>query len=171
MSISCLRPLHKPALCPRSQRKFAIGTRGRLLHLNRMARPFRYLPPKGPPRPTAREQALAEWRGVHLAPLEKARANTAKPIGQVLERAFQKARFAERLEENQILKVWNNLLAPDVIRHAQPVGLRQGTLFVNVDSHVWLEEIVRWRRKEILERLRHSFGKERIKKISFRVSG
>jgi hypothetical protein len=40
---------------------------------------------------------------------------------------------------------------------------------VNVDSSVWLSEIVRYRRKEILDRLQHSFGSELIKRISFRI--
>jgi len=47
--------------------------------------------------------------------------------------------------------------------------LRKGTLFVNVDSSVWLSEIVRYRRREILDRLQHSFGKNVIQRISFRV--
>jgi hypothetical protein len=34
---------------------------------------------------------------------------------------------------------------------------------------VWLDEIVRYRRREILDRLQHSFGRELIVKISFRV--
>jgi len=34
---------------------------------------------------------------------------------------------------------------------------------------VWLTEIVRYRRKEIIERLQHSFGKSVIQKISFRI--
>ena len=41
--------------------------------------------------------------------------------------------------------------------------------FVNVDSSVWLDEIVRYRRREILDRLQHSFGRKMIQKISFRV--
>jgi hypothetical protein len=40
---------------------------------------------------------------------------------------------------------------------------------VNVDSSPWLSEIVRYRRKEILDRLQHSFGREMITRISFRV--
>jgi len=38
-----------------------------------------------------------------------------------------------------------------------------------VDSNVWLSEIVRYRRKEILDRLQHSFGTEMIQRISYRV--
>jgi predicted nucleic acid-binding Zn ribbon protein len=58
---------------------------------------------------------------------------------------------------------------PNIVAHAQPTGLRKGTLFVTVDSSVWLSEIVRYRRKEILERLQHSFGRDLIARISFRV--
>ena len=49
------------------------------------------------------------------------------------------------------------------------MGLKNGTLFVNVDSSVWLSEIVRYRRKEILARLQHGFGREVIARISFRI--
>ena len=74
-----------------------------------------------------------------------------------------------RRGELEILRVWNNLIDPSSIAHAQPVNLAKGTLFVNVDNSMWLDEIVRYRRKEILMRLQHSFGKDVITKISFRL--
>lgn len=74
-----------------------------------------------------------------------------------------------RRTEAEVLKVWKDLLDPAIVAHSQPVGLNKGTLFVAVDSNVWLSEIVRYRRKEILDRLQHSFGREMIKRISFRV--
>lgn len=78
-------------------------------------------------------------------------------------------RFDTRQAETEIVKVWNNQLDPNITAHAQPTGLRKGTLFVTVDSSVWLDEIVRYRRREILERLQNSFGRELIAKISFRT--
>lgn len=74
-----------------------------------------------------------------------------------------------RCTETEILKVWNHLIDPNIVAHAQPTGLRKGTLFVNVDSSVWLNEIVRYRRREILERLQHSFGRDLVARISFRI--
>ena len=71
--------------------------------------------------------------------------------------------------EAEVVKVWNASLDPNVAAHAQPCGLRKGTLFVNVDNSVWLSELVRYRRHEILERLQHSFGKETVARISFRI--
>ncbi len=74
-----------------------------------------------------------------------------------------------RRAEAEIARVWNNLIDPTITAHAQPTGLNKGTLFVTVDSSPWLDEIVRYRRKEILDRLQHSFGRDLITRISFRV--
>ena len=67
------------------------------------------------------------------------------------------------------MKVWNHLIDATLVAHAQPAGVHKGTLFVNVDSSVWLDEIVRYRRKEILDRMQNAFGREMIKRISFRI--
>jgi len=82
---------------------------------------------------------------------------------------LKELRIDKRRTEAEIVKVWNNLLDPVIIAHAQPTGLHKGTLYVSVDTSVWLSEIVRYRRKEILDRLQHSFGREFIARISFRV--
>ena len=74
-----------------------------------------------------------------------------------------------RQNEAEVARAWNHILDPNIVAHAQPTGLHKGTLFVAVDSSVWLSEIVRYRRKEILDRLQHCFGRELIAKISFRI--
>ena len=126
-------------------------------------------PPLGPAKPTPREQVFAEWRGINLAPLKRAQKPSAHSTGELLPRVLSDIRLDRRRAEAEVVKVWNHLLEPDVTDHAQPTGLRKGTLFVTVDSSAWLCEIVRNRRKEILDRLRHSFGRDLIVKISFRV--
>ena len=131
--------------------------------------PPRRISPLGPPRASARQRILAEWRGVDLDPLEKAGATRAKPVQAVMPRVLTELRMDRRRAEAEIVRVWNNLLDPNITGHAQPVGLKNGTLFVNVDSSVWLSEIVRYRRKEILDRLQHGFGREVIARISFRI--
>ncbi len=120
-------------------------------------------------RRSPRRQALAEWRHVDLEPLEQARKMTAKSLADLMPQVVKDLRLERRQAETEIVKVWNNLLDPNITAHAQPTGLRNGTLFVNVDSSVWLDEIVRYRRREILQRLQNSFGSEAIRKISFRV--
>ena len=124
-----------------------------------------------PPKPTssARARALAQWRGVDYAPLEAARATPARRPGEILPALLKDLRLDARQAEAEVVKVWNDLIDPVVTAHAQPANLHKGTLFVNVDSSVWLTEIVRYRRKEIIERMQNSFGKSVVQKISFRI--
>ena len=122
----------------------------------------------GQPRSGARDRVLAEWRGLDVAPLEKARVR-ARSAEDIMARVLTDLRIDRRRAEAEILKVWNNLIDPGIVAHAQPTGLNKGTLFVTVDSSPWLDEIVRYRRKEILNRLQHSFGRDLIARISFRV--
>ena len=123
-----------------------------------------------PPRKIpARQRVLAQWRGVDLSPLETAKAVRARAARDVLPRVLADLRIDSRRAEAEVVKVWNSLIDPNIAAHAQPVGVRRGTLFVTVDSSVWLTEIVRYRRKEILERLQHSFGRDLIQKISYRI--
>ena len=125
------------------------------------------MPP--PKKASARQRVLAQWRGIDLEPAEKARAVRARTGDQLVSNILKDLKMDSRRAEIEIVKVWNSLLDPNVVTHAQPANLRNGTLFVNVDSSAWLSEIVRYRRKEILDRLQNSFGKTYIQIISFRI--
>ena len=127
------------------------------------------MPPKKISGARARAQVLAQWRGVDYVPLEAARATPARRVGELLPAMMKDLRLDARQAEAEIVKVWNALIDPAVTAHAQPANLHKGTLFVNVDSSAWLSEIVRYRRKEILDRLQNSFGKSVVQKISFRI--
>ncbi|MGC3961555.1 MAG: DUF721 domain-containing protein [Verrucomicrobiota bacterium] len=131
-------------------------------------------PPKQRPRPrgaglSAKQRVLAQWRGVDVSQIEKAQKVCARTVGELVPQVLSGFRIEQKRGEIEIVKVWNDLIDPNVTAHAQPTGLNKGTLFVTVDNNVWLSEIVRYKRKEILERLQHSFGSEVIKRISFRV--
>lgn len=117
----------------------------------------------------ARLQALTEWRRVDLGPAEKAWANRAKAASVVVGGVMGRLRLDQRKAETEIVKVWNSLLDPNIAAHAQPRGIRHGTLFVTVDNSAWLSELVRYRQKEILTRLQSSFGSQTIRKLSFSV--
>ena len=125
------------------------------------------MPP--PKKTSARNRVLAQWRGVDLSPLETAKVVRARAAGDVVSNVLKDLHIDDRRAEAELVKVWNSLIDPNITAHAQPANLRKGTLFVNVDSSVWLSEIVRYRRKEILDRLQHSFGRNLIQKISYRV--
>jgi hypothetical protein len=127
------------------------------------------MPHRGPRKATPRQRVLSAWTGADIAAFERENRQSARPVGAFLPKVFSELRFDKRRSEAEIARVWNNLMDPDVVAHAQPVGLRKGTLFITVDSNVWLSELVRYRKKGIMDRLRHSFGPVLITKLSFRV--
>ena len=132
-------------------------------------RPFTRIPPLGPPKRSARERVLAAWRGADLKPLEIARRDSCRALGGLVAQTLTRMGLDRRRAEAEIVKVWNHLIDPTLTAHAQPIGIRNGTLFVVVDNSVWLDEIVRYRRRDILNRMQTSFGRETIQRISFRV--
>ncbi len=134
-----------------------------------MMPPRKFIPALGAPRRSQRDRVLAAWRGVDVTPLEKTVARREKSAEQLVGTLFKSLRMDRRQAEAEIVTVWNNLIDPTVTAHAQPTSVHKGTLFVTVDSSVWLSEIVRYRRKEILTQLQSSFGKEMIARISFRA--
>lgn len=125
------------------------------------------MPP--PKKISSRQRVLAQWHGVDLAPLEVARTVPARTAAAILPGLMKELRIEARQGEAELVKVWNSLIDPLITAHAQPAGIRNGTLFVTVDSSVWLSEIVRYRRKEILDRLQHSFGTKVVQKVSYRI--
>jgi predicted nucleic acid-binding Zn ribbon protein len=128
------------------------------------------MPPKKTAAARAKAKVLAQWRRVDYGPLEVARITPARRAGDLLPALLKELRLDARQAEAEIVKVWNSLIDPAVTAHAQPANLHKGTLFVNVDNSAWLSEIVRYRRKEILDRLQNSYGKTVIQKISFRIA-
>jgi hypothetical protein len=131
---------------------------------------LRFNPLMPPPRKIpARQKILAQWRGVDLEPLETAQAVRARSADKVVSKVLGELKMDSRRAEIEIVKAWNSLLDPAIVAHAQPANLHKGTLFVNVDNSAWLSEIVRYRRKEILDRLQLTFGKNYIQKISYRA--
>ena len=116
----------------------------------------------------ARSRTIDQWRGRGFTSAETAWISPAKSIETILPGVLGHLRLEQRLDESKIQTIWSQILDPTLVAHAQPAGFAKGTLFVNVDSSVWLNEIVRYRRQEILERLQTALGKTVVQKISFR---
>lgn len=118
---------------------------------------------------TSRARILANWRGVPPSEAEVPLRYRPQSMQDLTRGLVEKLQFKRRQSETEILRVWRESIDPTVAVHASPAGFRNGTLFVKVDSNVWLHEIVRYRQKEILDRLQSSFGRKKIQKLSFRI--
>jgi predicted nucleic acid-binding Zn ribbon protein len=117
----------------------------------------------------ARQQVLAQWRGRDWVSAEKTAQQRSRPASQVMNAVLGRLNIDRKRTESEVMKVWTNLIDPQVVAHAQPTRLVKGTLFISVDNSVWLSELVRFRQKEILQRLQSSFGSDFIKRLSFRA--
>lgn len=117
---------------------------------------------------TGKARVLANWWGAHLFEAEVSLRCRPKSLQDLTRDLVEKLQFKQRQSETEILRVWAESIDPTVAVHASPASFRNGTLFVKVDSNVWLHEIVRYRQKEILDRLQSSFGRK-IQKLSFRI--
>lgn len=154
---------------PRSCFGNELGFRQTLFSGKMSKSPFDRPKRSAPEERSARDQVLAEWRRIDLVPLELANTVAARSTAEIIPKVLEKLKLDQRQLEAEIVKVWNHTINPTVVAHAQPTRLARGTLFVSVDSSVWLAEIVRYHSAEILARLQNSFGRDRIKRISFRI--
>lgn len=121
------------------------------------------------PKHTGKARALADWWGVPSSEAEVSLRRRPQILKDLTRDLVEKLQFKKRQSETEILRVWAESMDPTVAAHANPAGFRNGTLFVKVDCNVWLHEIVRYRQKEILDRLQSSFGRKKIQKLSFRI--
>lgn len=90
-------------------------------------------------------------------------------VQNVLADIFKKIEANRQPWFGEVHAEWDSLLGDLTSRHARPVGMRGRTLIVHVDNSAWLNELVRFRRGEMLERLQRKFGSERIQNISLRL--
>src|ERR1039458_585970 len=105
--------------------------------------PFSFRPRRSqPPRSSPRQRALAQWRGWNWSADEIARQPSGTKSEAILPRVLAGLRMDRRQAEAEIVRVWSHQLDPNIVAHAKPAEIRRGTLFVTVDSSVWLDEIV-----------------------------
>lgn len=118
----------------------------------------------------ARKDILWEWYGIDNEEYERIRAISEKPVSELLPIVFEKIKFNERLKQAEILSVWDNSISAEIREHARPFGLKNGKLIIEVDSNVWLAELSRFRKQEILNKMQAAFGSEYIKDLVFRLA-
>ncbi|MBI2438381.1 MAG: DUF721 domain-containing protein [Lentisphaerae bacterium] len=66
---------------------------------------------------------------------------------------------------DQVRKAWPELAGTRAAAHARPGYLDRQTLVIFVDSAVWLDELSRYERAGILERLQQRFGAQAVKAV------
>ena len=68
------------------------------------------------------------------------------------------------LKHEKIERLWQNVVNPQELKHTRFVGIKEGKIFVNVDSSAWLYQM-NIKKNRILERLKEEISE--IKEIRF----
>jgi predicted nucleic acid-binding Zn ribbon protein len=66
-------------------------------------------------------------------------------------------------------KEWQEIVGKGVGKHTRPGRIAGCTLYVFVDSSVWLNELKRYGQKEMLANLQDRFGANRIRSLSIQI--
>lgn len=64
---------------------------------------------------------------------------------------------------------WPDIVGVAVAKHTRPGRMENAKLTVFVDSSVWLSELSRYGRREILAKLQERFGARRIRNLSLQL--
>jgi predicted nucleic acid-binding Zn ribbon protein len=85
-------------------------------------------------------------------------------VGPLLRRLLQRHGLDRRLEEYRAVGLWPEVVGPMIAAQSRAVEVRDGTLFVHVDSNVWMQELGILR-DEIVTRLNARLGAPHVRKI------
>jgi predicted nucleic acid-binding Zn ribbon protein len=118
--------------------------------------------------PALRAQVLREWRPFG-ATAEPSAAQAAAPLGRLVPDVMKGLGLEQRLQQSQVFYLWPHIVGSDIARHAQPVSLRNGLLVVAVDHPVWLQELSRYHKALLLQKIHASVGKKSVRDIIFRI--
>lgn len=89
-------------------------------------------------------------------------------LADVLEKSLKRIDPSGRLAEYSVWPVWNDIVGDIIARNAQPEKIRQGTLFVKVSSHVWMQQL-QYMKDQIADKLNQKLGADVVKNIFFYV--
>jgi predicted nucleic acid-binding Zn ribbon protein len=119
--------------------------------------------------PGLRRQVLHEWQPFFSNADTSGASSSANSTDKLVPAVMKKLGLEQRLQESQAFYLWPTIVGADIARHAQPVSLRNRLLVVAVDHPIWLQELSRYHKPLILQRVQERVGKKTIRDIVFRI--
>ena len=93
----------------------------------------------------------------------------ASPLGTFIPQLMKRLGLAEQHWVGRLEEAWPGLVGDAVAGHTRPGRLEHGVLVVFVDSSVWLSELSRYGRGEMLASVRRRFGSRKISNIRLQL--
>jgi len=88
-------------------------------------------------------------------------------VDEVLPGLLKRLGIEQRHWEIALSEEWDRIVGDVVAAHTSPGRLAQGVLTVFVDSAVWLDQLKRYSRREVLSKIQERFGRDKIRDVRF----
>jgi len=118
--------------------------------------------------PTLRSRVLREWQPF-AAHGDVPNGKAAVSMNKLVPTVMKGLGLEQRLQQSQVFFLWPEIVGSDIAKHAQPVSLRKGFLHVTVDHSVWLDQLSRYHKSLLLQRIKERVGKTAVRDIVFRI--
>jgi predicted nucleic acid-binding Zn ribbon protein len=69
----------------------------------------------------------------------------------------------------EISGCWRELVGEQIAAHARPGRMEHGILYVYVAHSIWLNELSRYGRRQMVSRLQRRFGRQRIRDVKLQL--
>ena len=89
-------------------------------------------------------------------------------IKLILKNLSQKRELNSVFTCYRIIKIWQDAVGPRIARHSHPKRLQNNTLWVEVDSSVWMQQL-HFMEEQMKEKLNQMMGSSMIEKIRFKL--
>ena len=86
-----------------------------------------------------------------------------------LDRTLRDLGLDKRLKAEQLAARWAEIVGPAVAKIAAPVQFRNGTLFIDVGDHLWMQEL-KFQERELIERLNQALGESLVRRLFFQLA-
>jgi predicted nucleic acid-binding Zn ribbon protein len=117
--------------------------------------------------PSLRAQVIREWQP--FAAGNDLDSNAVTSLSKLVPGVMKGLGLEQRLQQSQAFSLWPQIVGSDIAAHAQPVSLRNGTLVIAVDHPVWLQELSRYHKTLLLQKIGERIGKSAVRNIVFRI--
>jgi predicted nucleic acid-binding Zn ribbon protein len=95
------------------------------------------------------------------------RRKNAQVIGDVVKEMLKKQKLNKGLLENRAVHYWSSILGPTVARATKSIFIRNGVIYVQMESSVMRNELLMWKDK-IISNINTAIGEDIIREIVIR---
>ena len=103
--------------------------------------------------------------------LSGARGRDEKNFGDVMKRRVRKKRLRERSRYGAVVKAWREVAGEDIADQTRVADFSDGTLVVEVESSVLMQELSGYMKPTLLQELKNTETGRDIFDLRFRLGG